>query len=99
MLCDNSMVPNLKPESNTFLKKDILLIGPSMAINPGNFVLAYSKINQKYFFRQYKQLSDPKHFELHAFNDLWPTLNSKDHELVIIGSYSELLHRKASILY
>ena len=72
-----------------FNEGDMVLIDPDLTPTPGQFVAAINPDGEA-TFKQYKQLGsiddyDRPHFKLVPLNDSFPTLNSKEHKVQLIG--------------
>lgn len=72
-----------------FNEGDMVLIDPELSPKPGQFVAAINPDGEA-TFKQYKQLGSiddygRPHFKLVPLNDSFPTLNSQEHKIQLIG--------------
>ncbi len=85
---DESMTPEFKIE-------DVLIIEPSVAPNPGDYVLVKIADKAEAIICQYKQLSyTSKEFELITLNNNWPNIKvEEDLRIEIIGKVIQSLRK------
>lgn len=81
-IAGQSMIPR-------FNEGDMVLIDPELSPKPGQFVAAINPDGEA-TFKQYKQLGSiddygRPHFKLVPLNDSFPTLNSQEHKIQLIG--------------
>lgn len=80
-MCDDSMIPEIRIN-------DIQIVDPSIAPNPGDFVVVKISGKQEVIICQYKKLSyTSPEFELLTLNDNWPNIPvNESMQVEIVGT-------------